>query len=404
MTKKPNDNLRVPYALAVFGNEERRAVAKVLATPMIVPGPYARKFEQKISRMFKKRYGVFVNSGSSANLLAFEILNLPKGSEVITPALTFGTTLAPIIQKGLIPVFADVVLGEYTVDIKQVESLITKKTKALMIPSLIGNIPDYRSLSRLAKKHKLYLIEDSCDTLGARLYGRPTGQYSDISTTSFYASHIITAAGSGGMICVNNPEWYKRAKTLAGWGRSSAINESEKPQYRFGVKLAGIPYDRKFLFTEIGYNFQSTDIAAAFGLAQLKKFREFFRAREHNFKSLTSFFKDYERFFILPHQKPKAKTAWLAFPLVVRPSAPFTRQQLVTFLEARNIQTRPIFTGNALRQSAFKDIKARRRTGGYPNTDLVMRGSLLIGCHQGIRHEHIAHLKNVFGDFLDKYL
>lgn len=403
MRTKHKTNLRVPYALAVFGQAERQAVGKVLAMPMIVPGPYARTFEQKIARLFGKKYGVLVNSGSSANLLAFEILNLPKGSEVITPALTFGTTLAPIIQKGLIPVFADVVLGDYTVDIKQVEALITKKTKALMIPSLIGNIPDYRVLSRLAKKHKLYLIEDSCDTLGGRLYGRPTGYYSDISTTSFYASHIITAAGSGGMICVNNPNWHKRAKTLAGWGRSSAINESEKPEHRFGVKLAGIPYDRKFLFTEVGYNFQSTDIAAAFGLAQLKKFRQFFRTRERNFKTLAAFFKTYERFFILPRINPNVKTAWLAFPLVVRPGAPFTRQQLVMFLEEHNIQTRPMFTGNVLRQSAFRKIKARRRAGGYPNADLVMAGSLLIGCHQGIKSKHLARVKSVFNEFLDIY-
>ncbi|OJI07393.1 NarL family transcriptional regulator [bacterium CG10_46_32] len=395
--------MRVPYALAVFGKEEREAVQKVLSTPMIVPGPYARTFEQKISHLFKKRYGVLVNSGSSANLLAFEILDLPKGSEVITPVLTFSTTLAPIIQKGLVPVFVDVVLGEYTIDIKQVEALITKKTKALMIPSLIGNIPDYRALSRLAKKYKLYLIEDSCDTLGSRIYGKPTGCYTDISTTSFYASHIITAAGNGGMICVNNPEWHRRAKMLAGWGRSSAIHESEKAEYRFGVAVDGIPYDRKFLFTEIGYNFQSTDIAAAFGLAQLTKFKDFFRARELNFRALANFFKAYEQFFVLPHQNKNVITAWLAFPLVVRPNAPFTRQVLVKFLEESNIQTRPMFTGNVLRQSAFKKIKARRRAGGYPNADLVMRGSLLIGCHQGIKREHLTYMKNIFTEFLSNY-
>ena len=376
---------------------------QVLSTPMIVPGPYARAFEKKVSRLFGKRHGVFVNSGSSANLLAFEVLDLPKGSEVITPALTFGTTLAPIIQKGLVPVFADIRLGDYTVDVAQVEALITKKTKALMIPSLIGNIPDYRALSRLAKKHKLYLVEDSCDTLGARLYGKPTGFYSDISTTSFYASHIITAAGSGGMICVNNPAWHKRAMTLAGWGRSSAVNESERPEHRFGVTLDGIPYDRKFLFTEVGYNFQSTDIAAAFGLAQLARFRTFFRTRERNFKTLLGFFRRYEQFFILPRQNPNAKTAWLAFPLVVRPGAPFARQSLVAFLEGRNVQTRPLFTGNVLRQSAFRKVTARRRSGGYPNADAVMRGSLLIGCHHGMKREHIAYMKRAFNEYLEPY-
>src|SRR3989338_7819810 len=271
------DSMEVPYAAAIYGPEEIEAVLNVLRNPKkIVAGPQVKEFEKKIAGIFGKEYGIMVNSGSSANLIAFDVLDLPVGSEVITPALTFGTTLAPILQKGLVPVFADIVVGDYTINIDQIEKLITKKTRALMIPSLIGNIPDFRRLRAIADKHKLWLVEDSCDTLGPKLYGKSTGAYTDISTTSFYASHIITAGGSGGMICLNNPEWFKRAKTLAGWGRASAINESEEPEYRFGVKLAGIPYDRKFLFTEIGYNFQSTDIAAAFGLAQLKKFSQFF--------------------------------------------------------------------------------------------------------------------------------
>lgn len=402
-SQKKHTNLRVPYALAVFGHEERRAVQQVLKTPMIVPGPHAKRFEQKISDLFGKRYGVFVNSGSSANLLAFELLNLPKGSEVITPVLTFGTTLAPIIQKGLVPIFTDIVLGEYIIDIQQVESLITKKTKALMIPSLIGNIPDYRALSLLAKKHNLYLVEDSCDTLGARLFGRPTGTYTDISTTSFYAAHIITTAGAGGMLCLNNWRWHQRAKMLAAWGRSSAVNESERAEHRFNVKINGIPYDRKFLFNEVGYNFQSTDIAAAFGLAQLKKFKRSFRLRVRYFRILLSFFRDHEEFFILPKQNLNAQTAWLAFPLVVRNSAPFSRRQLVKFLEAHNIQTRPMFTGNALLQTAFKNINTHRVRGGYPRADTVMRGSILIGCHQGLTVKHIDYMKNVFTEFLKKY-
>lgn len=390
---------RVPYGLAVFGNEERKAVADVLKTPMIVPGALVKKFENKIADMFGKRYGVMVNSGSSANLLALELLNLPNGSEVITPVLTFGTTLAPILQKGLIPVFADIVVGDYTIDINQVEKLITRKTKALMIPSLIGNIPDYHRLSAIAKKHKLWLIEDSCDTLGAMLRGKPTGIYSDISTTSFYPSHLITTAGSGGMVCVNNFSWRNRAKTLAGWGRSSAINESEEAEIRFNRKVDGIPYDGKFIFSEVGYNFQTTEIAAAFGLEQLKKFKTFFALRKRNFEYLFNFFKNYEQWFILPKINPNAGTAWLAFPLVVRDSAPFSRRELVRFLEARNIQTRPIFTGNVLRQPAFRKIQCRKIKSGYPNTDLVMRGSILLGCHQGLTQKQMDCLQNVFHDF-----
>ena len=395
--------LRVPYALAVFGDEERRAVSEVLKTPMIVPGKLVKKFEGIIANFFAKKYGVMVNSGSSANLLAFELMDLPRGSEVITPALTFGTTLAPILQKGLVPVFADIVVGDYTINIDQIEKLITKKTRALMIPSLIGNIPDFRRLRAIADKHKLWLVEDSCDTLGPKLYGKSTGAYTDISTTSFYASHIITAGGSGGMICLNNPEWFKRAKTLAGWGRASAINESEEAAQRFKGRVDGIPYDGKFIFKDIGYNFQSTEIAAAFGLEQLKKFKKFFATRQKNFNELMVFFKRYEQFFILPKTHPAATTAWLAFPLVLRDKAPFSRVEIVKYLEERNVQTRPIFTGNALRQPAFKKIKCRRLKGGYPASDLVMRGSILIGCHHGLEDKHIAYLKEVFTDFLKKY-
>lgn len=400
---KISSAFRVPYALSVFGDEERRAVAEVLKTPMIVPGKLVKEFEEIIAKLFAKKYGIMVNSGSSANLIAFELLNLPKGSEVITPVLTFGTTLAPILQKGFVPVFADIVVGNYTINIDQIEKLITKKTRALMIPSLIGNIPDFRRLRKIADKYKLWLIEDSCDTLGPKLYKKSTGSYTDISTTSFYASHIITAAGSGGMICLNNPKWFKRAKTLVGWGRASAINESEGAAQRFKGRVDGIPYDGKFIFNDVGYNFQSTEIGAAFALEQLKKFKRFVQIRRSNFKKLLAFFKRYERFFILPKQHPHAETAWLAFPLVLRDDAPFKRAELVSFLENRNVQTRPIFTGNALRQPAFRGIKCRRVKGGYPAADLVMRGSVLIGCHHGLGEKHIKYLKEVFTDFLKRY-
>ncbi|MFH2231644.1 MAG: aminotransferase class I/II-fold pyridoxal phosphate-dependent enzyme [Patescibacteria group bacterium] len=394
-----DSSVRVPYALTVFGDEERAAVADVLKTPMIVPGARVKKFEESIARLFGKEFGVMVNSGSSANLLAFELLNLPKGSEVITPVLTFSTTLAPIVQKGLVPVFADVVLDEYTIDINQIEKLITEKTKALMIPSLIGNIPDYKELKRIKEKYNLYLIEDSCDTLGAKLFDQPTGVYSDISTTSFYASHIITAAGSGGMICMDKPEWFKRAKTLAGWGRSSAVDESETSEGRFNQMLGDISYDGKFIFNETGYNFQSTEISGAFGLEQLKKFEGWFQMRKQNFKKVFDFLKKYEQYFILPRSNPDANAVWLAFPITIREDAPFKRADLVSFLEGRNIQTRPIFTGNVLRQPGFSNIE-HGGIGEYPNTELIMRNALLIGCHQGLTEEMFEHLFESFDTFI----
>ena len=220
MAKAKQTKLRVPYGFSVHGQEEIDAVIEVLRGNTAI-GDKTSDFEAKVAKMFGKKHGVMVNSGSSANLLAFELLNLPKGSEVITPALTFATVVAPIVQKGLIPVFVDVDPTTYLVNLEQVKQAITKKTKALMIPSLMGNIPNMKALSQIAKKHKLYFIEDSCDTLGGRCEGKPTGIYSDISITSFYGSHIINGAGGGGMIMVNDPKWESRLKVLRGWGRQS---------------------------------------------------------------------------------------------------------------------------------------------------------------------------------------
>lgn len=401
--KKPVDTLRVPYASAVFGKEERDAVAEVLKTPQIVAGKRAELFENKISSLFGKKYGVLVNSGSSANLLAFEMLGLPKGSEVITPILTFATTVAPLVQCGLVPVFVDVVPGAYIIDIDKIEKLISPKTRALMIPSLFGNIPDYPRLQKLARKHKLILIEDSCDTLGPTIGGKPTGAFTDISTTSFYASHIITAAGQGGMVCVNVESEYDKVRILAGWGRQSALNESEDIAVRYTSNVDGISYDAKFIFSEIGYNFRTTDIVAAFGLAQLKKLKKFETIRRKNFATLSKFFKKHEQFFILPEQAKNVKTSWLAFPLTIRENAPFSRLELVTYLEENNIQTRPIFTGNILRQPGFKDIKRRELEGGFPVTDMIMEQGFVVGCHHGIEGRHIKKIEKVVTNFLAKY-
>ena len=399
--KKENmNNLRVPYALAVFGNEELQAITDVMKTPMIVPGKKVKEFECKISEKFAKTFGVMVNSGSSANLIALELLNLPKGSEVITPVLTFGTTVSPIFQKGLIPAFVDVELGTYQIDVSKVEQMISKKTKAMMIPSLIGNIPDYRELKKIADKYNLFLVEDSCDTLGAKIDNKSTGKFSDISTTSFYASHIITTAGHGGMLCFNNKEWFIRAKTLVGWGRSSAKNETEDINHRFNIDVDGIPYDSKFVFEETGYNFQSTDIDAAFGLAQFEKLEIFCQKRRQNFLKLLEYFKQYEDFFILPKQESFVETYWLAFPLTIREKVSFERRDLMIFLEENNIQTRPLFTGNILRQPAFENLESKRNSHGYPIADQIMEKSFVIGCHQGITDTHIDYLKSKFDEFL----
>jgi len=407
-TSKPKKIMRVPYAQAVYGREEVNAVIRVLKNPLkLAPGAAVAEFEKKISKLFGQTQGIFVNSGSSANLIALESLNLPVGSEIITPVLTFGTTVAPIVQKGLIPVFVDVTEGTYLADIDQVENAITPKTKAIMIPSLLGNIPDWERLSKIAKKHGLHLIDDSCDTLGATFGGKPTGLYTDISVTSFYASHIITAAATGGMVCYKNNDLARKARIMASWGRESTLfgthEKSEDISKRFAGTLDGDTYDAKFIFSEIGYNFQSTELSAAFGLAQLARLKDFSLRRHTRFNELVDFAKAYDRFFILPKQDKRARTNWLAFPLTLRPGTPFTRIEITKFLEERNIQTRPIFTGTILRQPAFMNIKHRAAVKSFPVSDHVMKNGFLIGAHHGLTNVQMTYLKKTLAEFLARY-
>ena len=396
------DDERIPYGLAVHDEEEERAVSEVIRNHQTIMGDNVKQFEREIADKFGKEIGVMVNSGSSANLLTFEVLDLPKDSEVITPVLTFATTLSPIIKKELIPVFVDVEPGTYIVNIDQIEQSITKQTKALMIPSLLGNIPDMRKLRKIADDNDLIFIEDSADTLGATFDGIPTGKFSDISTTSFYGSHIITAAGEGGMICCNNKDWERKFKILRGWGRTSALNESENIEERFNKKLDDIPYDSKFIFEDIGYNFLPTEISAAFGLVQLKKLNEFASIRKRNFENLYKYFSE-TGLFELPKQLPEVETSWLAFPLTIKDDAKFSRLEIVKYLESNGIQTRPVFTGNILRQPAFKNIKHKNIEQKFDVTENIMRNSFLVGCNHGLSDNQMEKMKNCFTEFLNKY-
>ena len=399
---KDLEALRVPYGMAVHDEQEENAVLEIIRNHKTIMGEKVKQFEQEIATLFSKDQGIMVNSGSSANLLTFEVLDIPENSEVITPILTFATTLSPIIKKGLIPVFVDVEPETYVVNIDQIEESITSKTKALMIPSLLGNVPDLKRLRKIADENNLIFIEDSADTLGATFDGMPTGKFSDVSTTSFYGSHIITAAGEGGMVCCNDRKLAEKCKILRGWGRSSAINESEKLEERFNIELSGIPYDSKFIFEEMGYNFLPTEISAAFGLVQLKKLNKFAQIRQKNFESLNSFFSN-QRFFKLPIQLPQVKTSWLAFPLTIDSEAPFSRMEIVKHLELHKIQTRPIFTGNVLRQPGFEKINHKNMEKEYHVADNIMNNSFLIGCNHGLNEKHLEKIKTTFKAFLDKF-
>ena len=395
------DNLHVPYGLAVHDHEEENAVLDVIKNHKTIIGEKVKKFENEIATLFGKQFGTMVNSGSSANLLTFEVLDIPENAEIITPILTFSTTLSPIIKKGLTPVFVDVEPETYIVNVEQVEQSISSKTKALMIPSLLGNIPDLKRLRKIADDNNLIFVEDSADTLGATFDGIPTGKFSDISTTSFYGSHIITAAGEGGMISYNNKKWDEKFRILRGWGRTSAINESEKLEDRFNIKLDGVPYDSKFIFEEMGYNFLPTEISAAFGLVQLQKLKKFSEIRQRNFEKLHLFFSS-NKFFKLPKKLPQVKTSWLAFPLTISSDAPFTRLELVKYLESNGIQTRPVFTGNVLHQPALKKINYKKLENDFHVANNVMKNSFLIGCNHGLNDKHINKIQRTFSSFLEK--
>lgn len=395
--------MRVNYGQTVHGEEEIEAVVNVLRSSTQM-GKHVREMQSGVAKLFDKKHGIMVNSGSSANFIAVALLDLPKGSEVITPALTFATTVAPIVQHGLVPAFIDAAEGTYNADASQIEEMIGPNTRAIMIPSLIGNLPDWRRIREIAQKHDLIVVEDSADTLGATIDGESTGVNSAISTTSFYGSHVINGAGNGGMLCVNDDDLARRALLLRSWGRTSSLFQegSEAIENRFNVDLDGISYDAKFLFEELGYNLEPSEISAAFGLVQLGKLDRNITAREENFAQHLEFFRKYEDWFILPRQLPQSRTGWLAFPLTLREGAPFTRRDMQIFLEKREIQTRPVFTGNILRQPAMANVDSRKREGGYPVADAVMRGGILLACHHGLDQPQIDHMHQSFTQFAEE--
>jgi len=385
--------------MSVHGEEEIAAVVDVLRTSTQM-GKNVKEFEGQVAGLFAKKHGIMVNSGSSALLLAAEILSLAPGSEVITPALTFSTTVSSLLKNDLVPAFVDVEEATYCINPNRIEEMISPDTRAVSVPNLIGNVALWDRIHEIARRHHLAIIEDSADTLGATLNGKPTGYYSDISVTSFYGSHIINCAGNGGMLCVNDDEWARRAKLLRSWGRSSSLfAESENIENRFDVSIDGLEYDAKFLFEAQGYNLEASELGAAFGLVQLQKLEQNIEARLRNFQAQLDFFSQYEDWFMLPKQTLGSRSGWLAFPLTIRPNAPFSRKELQIFFEERNIQTRVIFTGNVTRQPGFSGISMKTSERGYPVSDRAMRGGFLLACHHGLTPEMLAHIHRTFEDF-----
>ena len=350
-----------PNRFESYGEEEIKAVEACLRDGWLAGfGPRSIEFEEKIAKRFGKKYGVFVNSGSSACLLAIAALNLPKGCKIITPACTFSTTLAPIIQLGFIPIFCDVGLETYVPSVKDIINLIDGDVKAIMVPNLIGNKPDWKLLKSELKRlnrEDIAVIEDSADTI---TYTEET----DISTTSFYASHVITAGGQGGMVMFNDKKHVQRALQYRDWGRMG--DDSENMDDRFNHKVDGIPYDHKFLYGVLGYNMKCSEMNAAFGLVQLKRFETFSKLRRDNIERYIENLKDTPE-ITLPDDSIEPN--WLAIPLQTE-----KRLELLTFLENNNIQTRVTFAGNVTRHPIYREYLQ-----DFDNSDTIMKNGFLLG-------------------------
>ena len=367
-------------------------------------GKYSREFESKIAKLFDKKKCLYVNSGSSALYIGIESFNFPKGSEVITPALTFGTTVGCLIKNNLIPSFVDVEPLTYCIDPDKIEEMITDKTVAILAPNLMGNICDWKKIREIADKYDLVVIEDSADTLGGKLNDKSSGSYSDMSITSFYGSHIINCAGNGGALMLNDKTIIEKAKLLRSWGRSSSLfdERSEEIENRFNINLEGIEYDAKFVFEVAGYNLEGNEIGAAFGLVQLDSLNKNIEIREKNFYKQNKFFSKYSKIFSIPEQTKNTKTGWLAYPILINKEANFKRKDFQIYLEKRDIQTRVVFTGNIIRQPMMKSVNYKVTKNGYPNADSVMERGVLLPLHHGMTDEMFERLHNEIDNFISQ--
>lgn len=388
---------RVFYTGTIYDEKEIKAVVESLKNNWLANGPLVAEFESKISSLFGKKYGIAVNSGSSANLLAIASLNLPRNGIVITPSLTFSTTVSAIVINNLIPKFVDCVIGRYTINEDLIEKAIDKDTVAIMIPQLIGGVCDMIKIRQIANKFNLKVIDDSCDTLAPMIGGKTVASYADITTASFYGSHIITAMGIGGMIITDDPEVRNNSIAFRDWGRTGSDHEDFDK--RFNFQIDNIPYDGKFLYSHLGFNLKLNEASAAFALEQLKKLPDFLGKRRNNWNMLYSKFKKFENYFYLPELMKGASTHWLAFPLTIKQESPFTRFDLLKHFESDGIQTRVLFSGNITRHPAIKNIE-HKIYGTLINSDIIMQNGFLLGAHHAMGVKEINVIEKSFDDFM----
>lgn len=384
----------VPVSGRVFDADDVIHLTEATLDFWLTTGRFADQFESELARFVGVRHGVFCNSGSSANLLAISALTSPglgarrllPGDEVITVAAGFPTTINPIVQNGLVPVFVDIDLGTYEATAARVAEAVGPRTKAIVLAHTLGNAFDLDAIGAVARDRSLWLVEDNCDALGTQYRGTHTGTFGDLATVSFYPAHHITT-GEGGAVLTNQPRLKSIVESFRDWGRDCWCKpgDADTCGKRFKWELGDLPagYDHKYIYSHIGYNLKATDMQAAVGVAQLRKLPGFIEARKRNWRRLREGLRDLEHVLILPEPTPHSDPSWFGFAITVRPDAPFTRRDLVGFLESRKIGTRLLFGGNLLRQPAYRDI-AHRVIGPLSNTDLVMANTFWIGVYPGI--------------------
>ncbi|MEI4744458.1 DegT/DnrJ/EryC1/StrS aminotransferase family protein [Rhodococcus erythropolis] len=398
---------RITYARATHGEEEIQAVVDVLRSGHqgLRIGKNVFEMEERIAALAGKKFGVMCNSGSSGLYLAVELLGLPAGSEIITSPLTFSTDIAPIVRAGLVPVFVDVEPNTFNVDVTKIEAMVTEKTGAILMPNLAGNCPDWDVIRDIADRHGLKVIEDSCDAIGATLRGTPTGSRADIVVTSFSMAHIITCAGTGGMVCVDDEASRDKALLLRRWGRRSEPNlfGSTKSGRVFREELDGVDYDNDFIFELMSWNFEPSELGAAYGVVQLDKLEENYKTRKATFAAFTAAYGAHPEFFTTPVELDGLDTAWLCYPVMINENAPFTRSDLQEAIEADGIDTRTVWSGNVTRHPMMNNIEFRQPAEGLPEADAVFARGMTLGMSHGLRDDEVARIAESIDRFASKF-
>ncbi|HZP29296.1 MAG TPA: DegT/DnrJ/EryC1/StrS family aminotransferase [Acidimicrobiia bacterium] len=380
---------------ALHDEREIEAVLEVLRTSTLDLGPKIEEMERRTAELLAKRHGVMVNSGSSALRLAIDLLHLEPGDEIITSVLTFSTDIAPMVQSGIVPVLVDVEPASYQINVDRIEEMIGPRTKAILTPNLVGNCPDWDRIRAIADAHGLKVVEDSCDVLDSWLRGSRTGTRSDISVTSFARTHSITAAGNGGMVGIDDDDLLDECLMLRRWGRRSEqylYGSKKGDDDRFSVTVDGMPYDNIFVFENIGYNFEPSEIGAAYGCVQLDKLQDYNERRRYAFRRYDDFFSGQEDRFVRPATTPDVDSTWMLYPYMVRDDAGFTRTEAQEFLESRGVPTRVVWSGNITRQPGFASIARREPVDGFPNADRVMASALMLPTHQALSSDDVGYV------------